>query len=135
MKKLIIVALLGISLASAVFADTFCTDWGKANLCLPIAKGVDTAYGYDFKGNQSQGLAETPIGVWHVQQDATLNLKFGGVISEFDRGSPFIGLDYAFTNPISAFANINPGIYGGKNWVDGSYFWGLKASIQIIAPK
>jgi len=133
MKKLLFGLLLLIG--SQVHADTFCTDWGKANLCLPVVKGVDTAYGYDFISNQSQALAETPIGIWNIKDDAKINFKFGGVLSEFHKGSPFIGIDYSVENPLSAFIDINPGIYGGKNWSDGSYFWGLKASIQIIAPK
>lgn len=133
-KKLLIFAVL-LSCATFAKADPFCTDWGKVNVCVPIARGVDSAYGFDFKGDQSQGLVETPIGVWNIKNDQKINLKFGGVISEFDKGSPFFGFDYAIQNPMSMFIDINPGIYGGKNWTDGSYFWGIKASIQIITPK
>lgn len=135
MKK-ILMAVFTLSSIAICRADNFCTDWGQFNLCLPITTGIDTAYGYDLKGKQSQGLADTSFGKWNVPVlNSSIDFRFGGVISEYEKASPYLGLNYGMINPLSQIVDVSPGIYGGKNFNDGSYFWGIKASIQFIQPK
>lgn len=135
MRK-ILIAIALVAMASICRAETLCTDWGSFNLCVPITTGVETAYGYDFKGKQSQGLASTAFGYWNVNKLGKFDFQFGGVASEFNRGAPFIGVGYrsdADANPI--LSQVHFGAYGGRNWNDGINFYGLKAAIEFITPK
>lgn len=137
MKKLIAVAIFVSAVGPrwAFADDSFCTDWSKFNLCIPVASGVDGAFGYDFKGHQSRGLAETKVGSMKINSYSRAIFKFGGVTSDDGKGSPFLGADYELNgikNPIPILADIRPGFFGGKNFSNGEYFYGIKASIEVM---
>lgn len=133
MKKLVFV--VGWLFVSGIAkADNFCTDWGKVNVCLPIASGVEGAFGYDFKGKQSQGLGATPIAKWNVHANHYLTLKFGGVTTANGKGAPFLGLDYNVNIPNPTGINtITPGIYVGHDWHIHEDFYGVKFAVPIIS--
>lgn len=136
-KKITLALVFIVGVGGWVKADPFCTDWGTFNICLPIASGVDAAFGYDFRGHRSQGLGETPFGSWSITPGSKLVAKVGGVTSQDSTGAPFLGLDYelkGIQNPIPGIASINPGIYGGRDFHTNEDFWGVKFSIPIIVP-
>lgn len=137
MKKLIGVFLFAavIGSVSNLFAGDFCTDFGIGSLCLPIASGVDGAFGYDFKGHRSQGLGETKVGSVKVTSTSQLVLKAGGITTENGKGAPFLGFDYeikGIENPIPGITTIHPGVYGGHDFHTNEWFYGLKASIPVF---
>src|SRR5205814_6144265 len=96
MKKLLMV--LAVLLAGAgsgkAQIQNICTDWGQFNLCLPITSGIDAAFGYDFRGHRSQGLAETPFASWNMGLASKLVFKGGGITTDNGKGAPFLGADY-----------------------------------------
>lgn len=133
MKKMLFVALFLITGVGQ--AEEMCTDLGRFNLCLPITTGVQGAFGYNFKGHEMQGLAETSFGRLSLTETSMLVFKAGGITSENSVGAPFVGLDYQLkgaVNPIGGVLNISPGIYGGYDFDLDEYFYGVKASIPII---
>lgn len=135
MKRYILSAAILLASVGALKAESICTDWGTFNLCLPVSTGIDAAFGYDFRGHQSQGLAETGFAKLSVTKTSLLVFKAGGITTEKGKGAPFVGVDYelnGISNPIPGFASIRPGIYGGKDFHTNEYFYGVKASIPIV---
>lgn len=135
MKRLILGLAILLACAGVARADSVCTDWGTFNLCLPVSTGVDAAFGYDFEGHRSQGLAETPWAKWKVIDKGILVFQAGGITSEDGKGAPFLGADYELNgieNPIPGVTSIRPGVYGGKDFHTNEWFYGIKASIPII---
>lgn len=135
MKRYIIGLAILLAGAGGARAESICTDWGTFNLCLPVTTGVDAAFGYDFRGHQSQGLAETGFAKWKVTEQGVVVFKAGGITTDNGKGAPFLGADYelaGISNPIPGFASIRPGVYGGKDFHTNEWFYGVKASMPII---
>jgi hypothetical protein len=136
MKKLaIIVAFIILALVKPAFSEEkFCADLGRFEACVPIASGLSGAFGYDFRGHRSQGLGETKVGSVRVTKTSKLLLKAGIVTSDDSKGAPFAGFDYeleSIENPIP-WITIQPGLYGGKDFRNGDWFYGFKASIPVV---
>lgn len=135
MKKILGCIAIFMAMAGVARAESICSDWGTFNVCLPVSTGVDAAFGYDFRGHKSQGLAETGFAKWRATPSSLLVFKAGGITTDNGKGAPFIGVDYelnGITNPIPGVSSIQPGVYGGKDFHTNEYFYGIKASIPII---
>lgn len=143
MKKM---TLLGLLLSSFVWADSspvgpgvyeppkapetsIYYHIGPLNLTVPWHE-LNATYLYDFQREKSLVGGESVIALlWKLQ--ATV----GAVTSLDGKGSPFVGGNIWFPNPIPQVAllsQIKPGVFGGYDWIRGAPMFGVKASINIF---
>lgn len=136
-KKLMLLASV-MFLAGIAKADDpkLLFNFGKMNVYLPLSN-ISVVYQYDMVGKRSLVGGETPfLGLWNLQFTA------GAVTSVDGAGSPFLGVNLAVPNPVprtpfmasisEVISALNPGLFGGRNFKENSYIFGLKASMAIF---
>lgn len=133
MKKLLFVGILfsALGIAKADDTPTLWVSFGKLNVYVPLTQ-IDVVYQYDFVGKRSLIGGETPI-VGYKRAIFT-----GGAITSIEgEGSPFLGMHFIVDNPIPTWfsktlADIQPGIFGGRDFNHNAWIFGLKVSKNIF---
>lgn len=102
---------------------------GPLNLTIPW-QNVNVVYLYDFQSDRSLIGGEAVVAsIWRIQ--ATV----GAVTSLAGNGSPFVGGNIWFPNPVPQIAILNeikPGVFGGWDWTEGHSIFGVKAAYPIF---
>lgn len=102
---------------------------GALNLTVPW-ENVNVVYLYDLQGKRNMVGGEAVVAkLWRLQG------TFGAVTSLDGQGSPFVGGNLWFENPIPSLAilgQIKPGVFGGYSWRDNAAMFGFKASMPIF---
>lgn len=134
MKSMKIAALLSFVLGIAgsnVFADdTAYFKLGPLAINVPF-KTARIAYGHDFKTTEELIFGETPvISLWDKIEGT-----IGVVTSLSGRGSPTIGGDFMLGNILDKWitlpADLNIGGFGSRDFNQGQWMYGVKASIKL----
>lgn len=102
---------------------------GPLNLTVPWDE-VNAVYLFDIPTRTSLMGGEAVIAqLWNLQGTA------GAVISDTGEGSPFVGGNLWFPNPlpqVALLSQIKPGIFAGWDINRNSVVWGAKASMNIF---
>lgn len=102
---------------------------GPLNLNVPW-ENVNVVYLFDVPSKTNLVGGEAVIAtLWKFQG------TFGAVTSLSGAGSPFVGGNLWFTNPIPQIAILNeikPGIFGGFNFKDKVALFGFKAAFPVF---
>lgn len=102
---------------------------GPLNLTVPWAN-VNVVYLYDFMSERNLiGGESVVVSLWRLQG------TIGAVTTLEGKGTPFLGGNLWFDNPIPQLAILNqikPGIFGGWNWESGRAILGVKAAFNVF---
>lgn len=102
---------------------------GSLNLTVPW-QNVNVVYLYDFNGKRSLMGGESVVAtLWRLQGTV-------GAVTDIDgNGSPFVGGNLWFDNPVPQLAILNqvkPGVFGGYDWNRGASIFGIKAAMPLF---
>lgn len=128
-KPLLLLAFVALSCGKLSAEENIWLNLGSLKALVPFAE-VKVSYLFDGIGKQSLVGAETPL-----FQFKRLQLTGGAVTTLTKEGSPYLGLHFSIPNPASNFvplAGIQPGVFGGRNFNDGEWMLGFKASASIF---
>lgn len=105
------------------------TNFGSVKVMVPFSD-VSAVYLFDGVAKESLVGAETPLIAWQK-----LQLTGGAVTTVEKEGTPFIGINLRIDNPARNYVpltGINLGVFAGRNFNDGTYMAGFKASLSIF---
>ena len=132
MKKILLsIACLCLFVETVLAEDnpTIFFDFGQFHVYVPL-KTVNAVGLWDFVGKRSLLGAETPIAGYKRFEFVT-----GGITSMDGHGTPFIGADFVVSNPAENWiplSSFRPGLYGGRDFRNDAWIFGLKASIGLF---
>lgn len=129
MKKLILILSLMLAPIICRADSKLLVNFGSVNIYIPFTQ-LDVIYQYDFVGKRSLVGGETPLLSWKQ-----LTFTGGAVTSVDGAGSPFIGMHLSLTNPAETWLPLNtihPGLFGGRDFKQNAWIFGIKASINVF---
>jgi hypothetical protein len=129
MKKLFLAVVLLMAVGIVKAEDNILFKLGTVNILLPFSD-ISATYLFDGRSKRSLVGAETPLIQWKK-----LQVTGGAVTSVDGEGAPFLGINLLLDNPLANYtslAGIRPGIFAGRDFNDGEYMVGVKASVSVF---